>query len=150
VRGNRLFGEWAAVRLGLLGKEGEDYANSVVHAQFEEPGVVAKIGIDLRTKGIVATDDELRSELARFTEEAERQIMAEWPLLAPSIRAASCVAGRVWIRALCRQGEALQRSWRSTPRQQNEIERPRPGGKTAITGARRNPLLSWPRSLSPR
>jgi hypothetical protein len=31
----------------------------------------------LRTKGIVATDDELRSELARFTEEAERQIMAE-------------------------------------------------------------------------
>ena len=77
ARSNRLFGEWAAARLGLLGAEGDDYANSVVHAQFEEPGVVAKVGIDLRTKGIVATDDELRSELARFTEEAERQIMAE-------------------------------------------------------------------------
>ena len=38
---------------------------------------VAKAGIDLRTKGIVATDDELHSELARFTEEAERQIMTE-------------------------------------------------------------------------
>jgi hypothetical protein len=77
ARSNRLFGEWAAARLGLSGAEADDYANSVVHAQFEEPGVVAKVGIDLRTKGIVATDDELRSELARFTEEAERQIMAE-------------------------------------------------------------------------
>ena len=70
-------------------------------------------------------------------------------MLAPSIRAASCVAGRAWIKALCRQGgEALQRGWRCTPRQQNEIERLSPGCKTAITGARRNPLLSWPRSLS--
>jgi regulator of nucleoside diphosphate kinase len=76
-RGRPLLGEWAAARLYLLGAQGDDYANSVVHAQFEEPGVVAKVGIDLRTKGIVATDDELRSELARFTEEAERQIMAE-------------------------------------------------------------------------
>lgn len=67
---------WAATRLGLLGAEGNDYANSVVHAQFEEPGVVARVGIDLRTKGIAAYD-ELRSELARFTENAERQIMAE-------------------------------------------------------------------------
>jgi hypothetical protein len=41
------------------------------------PGVVAKVGIDLRTKGIFVTDDELRSELARFTEEAERQITVE-------------------------------------------------------------------------
>jgi hypothetical protein len=78
ARSNRLFSEWAAARLGLLGAgaQGDNYANSVVDAQFEEPGVVAKVGIDLRTKGIVATDDELRSELARFTEEAE-QIMAE-------------------------------------------------------------------------
>jgi hypothetical protein len=77
ARSNRLFGEWAAARLGLLGAQGDDYANSVVHAQFEEPGVVAKVGIDLRTKGITASDDELRSELAHFTEEAERQIMLE-------------------------------------------------------------------------
>jgi hypothetical protein len=77
ARSNRLFSEWAAARLGLLGAQGDNYANSVVHAQFEEPGVVAKVGIDLRTRGIVATDDKLRSELARFTEEAERQIMAE-------------------------------------------------------------------------
>jgi hypothetical protein len=67
---------WAAARLGLLGAEGNDYANSIVHAQFEEPGVVARVGIDLRTKGIAAYD-ELRSELARFTENAERQIMAK-------------------------------------------------------------------------
>lgn len=54
ARSNRLLGEWAAARLGLLGAQGDDYANSVVHAQFEEPGVVAKVGIDLRTKGIVS------------------------------------------------------------------------------------------------
>jgi len=54
-RSNLLFGEWAAARLGLLEAQGDDYARSVVHSQFEEPGVVAKVGVDLRTKGIVAT-----------------------------------------------------------------------------------------------
>ena len=57
--------------------EADEYANSVVHAQFEEPGVIVKVDGDLRTKGVAASDDELRSELARFTEEAERRIMAE-------------------------------------------------------------------------
>ena len=37
ARSNRLFGAWAAARLGLLEAQGDDYANSVVHSPFEEP-----------------------------------------------------------------------------------------------------------------
>ena len=125
------------------GREGDDYASSVVHAQFEEPGVVAKVGIDLRTKGIVATDDELRVELAASPKKPSGRSWRSSRRWRPASATASCVAGRAWIKALYRQGgEALQRGWRSTPRQQNEIERLRPGCETAITGARRNPLPS--------
>jgi hypothetical protein len=74
ARRNRLFGEWAADRLGLSPAAKEIYAKSVVQAQFEEPGVLAKVDGDLRARGVAATESELRSELARFTREARRQI----------------------------------------------------------------------------
>lgn len=73
-RRNRLFGEWAAGRLGLSGPEADGYAKSVVQAQFEEPGVVAKVDADLRARGVAAAEAELRSELARATRQARRQI----------------------------------------------------------------------------
>jgi hypothetical protein len=53
----------------------EIYAKSVVQAQFEAPGVLAKVDSDLRARGVTATESELRSELARFTREARRQIV---------------------------------------------------------------------------
>lgn len=77
ARSNRLFGDWAAARLGLSETEADDYAAAVVDAQFDEPGVVAKVEMDLRTHGILTTEGELESRLARFAEEAKRQIMAE-------------------------------------------------------------------------
>ncbi len=55
ARSNRLFGEWAAVRLRLSGVESDEYANSVIHAQFDEPGVVAKVETDLRKHGITTS-----------------------------------------------------------------------------------------------
>lgn len=77
ARGNRLFGEWAAAHLGKLGTEADDYAGAIVRAQFEEPGVVAKVHEDFRTKGIAITEAQLRSRLTHFRNEARRQIMAE-------------------------------------------------------------------------
>lgn len=75
ARGNRLFGEWAATRLGLSGGTAADYAEAVVHAEFEKPGVLAKVSGDFRTKGVAATEGELRSRLAGFRRSARRQIM---------------------------------------------------------------------------
>jgi hypothetical protein len=77
ARGNWLFGEWAAARLGMRETEAGDYAKAIVDAQFEEPGVVARVSKDLSTKGIVTTEAALRSKLTHFRNEAKRQIMAE-------------------------------------------------------------------------
>ncbi|MGH7035914.1 MAG: DUF1476 domain-containing protein [Stellaceae bacterium] len=75
ARANRLFGEWAADLLGLSELEKERYAETVVHAQFAEPGVVAKVLGDLHANGFAATEAELRSRLAGFMRSARRQIM---------------------------------------------------------------------------
>ena len=79
ARRNRLFGLWAADRLGLTaGEAAESYAKSVVAADFEKPGdadVIAKVQSDLAEKGVAITDSELRAELDRAAGEARRQLM---------------------------------------------------------------------------
>ncbi len=75
ARGNRLFGEWAATHLGLSGTEADNYAEAVVHAQFEEAGVVAKVLADFRAKDVATTEGALRSRLAGFKRSARRQIV---------------------------------------------------------------------------
>jgi hypothetical protein len=78
ARRNRLFGLWAAARLGLpAGQEAEAYARTVVAADLERPGdadVIEKVRVDLDGKGIVVAETELRAELARAAAEAHRQI----------------------------------------------------------------------------
>jgi hypothetical protein len=78
ARRNRLFGLWAAGRLGLSdGEPAEEYAKTVVAADFEAPGdgdVIAKVRNDLAGKGINLTDTELRAELDRAAAEARRQL----------------------------------------------------------------------------
>ena len=79
ARRNRLFGVWAAEKLGLAaGEPVETYAKAVVAADFEVPGdddVIAKVRADLDAKGIAVTEAELRAELARAAAEARRQIL---------------------------------------------------------------------------
>ena len=64
ARRNRLFGRWAAERLGLpAGEVAEDYAIAVVAADFEMPGdddVVGKVCGDFAERGIALTEAELR------------------------------------------------------------------------------------------
>jgi hypothetical protein len=78
ARRNRLFGLWAAERLGLpAGDPAEGYARTVVAADFEAPGdddVVGKVRSDLAEKGIALTEAELRTELSRAAAEARRQL----------------------------------------------------------------------------
>lgn len=77
ARRNRLFGLWAASRLGLTEVEAEAYARSVVQADFEEAGdddVLRKVIGDLAKAGIDASDIEVREVLARKLVEARAQI----------------------------------------------------------------------------
>jgi hypothetical protein len=77
ARANRLLGYWAAELLGLTGKAAEDYALSVVKADFEEPGhedVVRKVAGDLGDKADAAT---VRRKLAELLVVAKGQLMSE-------------------------------------------------------------------------
>lgn len=78
ARRNRLFGLWAAARMGLpAGEPAEAYARTVVEADLEAPGdadVIEKVRTDFEEKGIAVTEAELRTELARAADEARRQI----------------------------------------------------------------------------
>lgn len=74
ARRNRLFGLWAAERLGIAGAEAEAYALMVIAADFEAPGdedVIAKVRADLSGK---ASEAEVRAELERAGAEARRQL----------------------------------------------------------------------------
>jgi hypothetical protein len=78
ARRNRLFGLWAAARLGLAtGEEAEAYAKAVVAADFAAPGdadVVEKVRTDLAERDVAVSETELRAELARAGAEARRQL----------------------------------------------------------------------------
>jgi len=78
ARRNKLFGLWAAGRLGIgAGDEAEAYARAVVEADFERPGdgdVIEKVQKDLAAKGIEMTEAQLRTELTRAADEAKRQL----------------------------------------------------------------------------
>jgi hypothetical protein len=80
ARRNRLFGLWAAARLGLsAGEAAEAYAKTVVTADLEAPGdadVIEKVRTDLDATGIAVSEAELRAELARAAAEARRQLSA--------------------------------------------------------------------------
>jgi len=80
ARRNRLLGLWAAAKMGLAGVEAQNYAASVVEAEFEPGGdrhVVAKIAADLAAKGDATTPAQIRFELEHFTEQAKQQLMLE-------------------------------------------------------------------------
>ena len=78
ARRNRLFGLWAAARLGLpAGEEADAYAKTVVAADFEAPGdadVIEKVRSDLDKAGVAVTEREIRAELERAAAEARRQL----------------------------------------------------------------------------
>jgi hypothetical protein len=77
ARRNKLFGLWAAAKLGLEGGEADAYARTVIEADFEEAGdedVIRKVFGDLGAKGLPVSDAEVREALAIQAAEARRQI----------------------------------------------------------------------------
>ena len=66
VRRNKMVGQWAAERLGLAGADADEYAASVVKADFQEPGdqdIIRKLHADFAAKGVAVSDDQIRAEL---------------------------------------------------------------------------------------
>ena len=79
ARRNKLLGLWAAEKLGLSGSEAENYAKSVVMADFEEAGdhdVLRKIRKDFDAKGVAQSDHQIGRVMAELMEKAIADIKA--------------------------------------------------------------------------
>lgn len=77
ARRNKLLGRWAAGLMGLEGAKAEDYAKSVIKADFEEAGdddVFRKIKNDLAAAGVDQSDHQIRRHMDEFLAEAIKQI----------------------------------------------------------------------------
>ena len=62
ARRNKMLGLWAARLLGLSGAEAENYAQSIVMAEFEQGGdnaVIAKVRKDLEDKGVGQSEHQI-------------------------------------------------------------------------------------------
>lgn len=74
ARRNRLLGRWAGEQLGKSGEELDEYAKTVVHADFAEAGdddVLRKVEADLEGKH---TREEIRAKMDALMIEAREQI----------------------------------------------------------------------------
>lgn len=79
-RGNKMFGLWVAQQLGHSGDAAEDYARSVVMADFELPGdedILKKVKVDLIGAKIQTSDHLLEKHLAECRQMALEQIKAQ-------------------------------------------------------------------------
>lgn len=74
ARRNKLLGLWAAEKLGKAGAEAEAYAQSVVMADFDEPGdedVFRKVRGDLDAS---VTDVEIRTQMETLLARAAEDV----------------------------------------------------------------------------
>jgi hypothetical protein len=79
ARRNKLFGLWAAERLGRSGADADAYAKSVVLADFEEAGdadVIRKVRQDLDAAGKPVDDAELTRVMSDLMGQAIEQVQA--------------------------------------------------------------------------
>ena len=77
ARRNKLLGQWVAGRLGKSGAEAEDYAKSVVLADFEEAGdgdVLRKVKGDLEAAGQEASEASIRAKMDELMAKAIEEI----------------------------------------------------------------------------
>ena len=79
-RRNKLLGEWAAGKLGLIGPAVEDYVRALRKADLASKGdedVFQKVRKDFDGKGVAVSDAELRRAMADFLAKAVDLIEAE-------------------------------------------------------------------------
>ncbi len=74
---NRLLGQWAGGLMGMGADAANDYAKSVVVADFEEAGdddVLRKVWADLAAHGLTTGEAEVRAEMDRLLNVAGDQV----------------------------------------------------------------------------
>ena len=79
ARRNKLFGRWVAGQLGKSGTEADTYADTVVIADFDEPGdndIIRKVVNDLDAAGVPVGEAEVRRALEGFIDRAVDEIKA--------------------------------------------------------------------------
>ena len=79
ARRNKMLGLWTAEQLGLSGAQAENYARSIVLAEFEQGGdsaVIAKIRKDLEAKGIVQSEHQISRTMTELMTKAVADIKA--------------------------------------------------------------------------
>jgi len=79
ARRDKLLGAWAAGQLGLSGAEADDYARSVVRADFKSAGdkdVIEKVSNDFKAKGVAHGEGDIKAKLVEFMVEAVAHIEA--------------------------------------------------------------------------
>jgi len=79
ARRNKLLGLWAAEKLGLSGTTADDYAKTVVKADFEEAGdedVFRKIRADFDAKKVEQSDHQIRRTMDELLATAVEQVQA--------------------------------------------------------------------------
>jgi hypothetical protein len=79
ARRNKMLGLWAAGKLGLSGTDAENYARSIVLAEFEQGGdsaVIAKIRKDLEAKGIAQSEHQITRTMTELMATAITDIKA--------------------------------------------------------------------------
>jgi hypothetical protein len=82
ARRDKLFGLWAAERLGKTGAAAEAYAKEVVVVDLDKPGdedVVQKVLKDFAGAGVAVAAEEIRKRLAEFDAVALAQVAKEFP-----------------------------------------------------------------------
>lgn len=79
ARRNKLLGLWAAEKLGKSGEAAEEYAKTVVAADFEEVGdedVFRKIRGDFDAAGVNQSDHQIRRTMDELMAVAVEQVQA--------------------------------------------------------------------------
>jgi hypothetical protein len=80
ARRNKLLGLWAAEQLGLSGAAADDYAKTVVLADFDKPGdgdVLDKVTGDFQAKGVAVPELQVRKQMTALLDVARQQLMSE-------------------------------------------------------------------------
>lgn len=79
ARRNKLLGQWAAEKLGKSGADADEYAKSVVMADFEEAGdddVMRKVIADFKAGGVDQSEHQIRRTMDELMAKAIEQIKA--------------------------------------------------------------------------
>lgn len=77
ARVSKLYGLWAAEKLGLSGKDAETYAGDVIDANLEEVGfndILRKVRKDFDEKGLDVSDHAMQVQLEKIIVEATKQV----------------------------------------------------------------------------